>query len=51
MALKPCQTLHIINMDMVTDTAINTNITTDMAMVTVPMRNPKSSRGVVVFHK
>ena len=51
MALKLYQTLHIINMVMVTDTAINTNITTVMAMVTVPKSHPKSSLGDFVFHK
>ena len=51
MALKPCQTLHIINMDMVTDTAINTNITTDMATVTVLISHPKHLLGDDVFRK
>ena len=51
MVLKRHQTLHIINMDIVTDTAINTNITTAMAMVTVPKSHPKSSLGDFVFHK
>ena len=51
MALKLYQTLHIINMVMVTDIAINTNITTDMVMVTVQISHPKRLLGYAVFHK
>ena len=51
MVLKRHQTLHIINMDMATDTAINTNITTDTAMDTVLISHPKHLLGDDVFHK
>ncbi len=51
MALKPYQTLHIINMDIVTDIAIYTNITMVMAMVTVQISHPKLLLGYAVFDK
>ena len=51
MVLKRYQTLHIINMDMATDTAINTNITMDMGMVTVKISHLKHLLGYAVFHK
>ena len=51
MVLKRFQTLRIINMDMATDTAINTNITTDMATVTVLISHPKHLLSDDVFHK
>ena len=51
MVLKRYQTLHIINMDMATDTAINTNITTDTATDTVLISHPKHLLGDDVFHK
>ena len=51
MVLKRYQTHHIINMDMATDTAINTNITTDTDTDTVLISHPKDLLGDDVFHK
>ena len=51
MELKRHQILHITNMAIATDTAINTNITMVMVMVMVLKSHPKSLLGDVVFHK
>ena len=51
MVLKRHQTLHTINMAIAIDTAINTNITMDMGMVTEKISHPKHLLGDDVFHK